>query len=223
MIHSPKSLKPFLTRQPKLLVLLANDTALGGVQTLALSFAGSSEAVDDDGTSIAMRLRGSGCGGSRPVGPYDPSPTAQLSMPPKAQFAMILDPTRYTKPASIWAALETGHVRLLKMSWPIEHAAKGGTLSRRQELPKKAFISVQELKAQYGDGNSDGVLPIISISFCWDTAPHPDPSGKQLETVAATLKAEKEKYADRAGEYFKGFTEMGVFWEYVHREARTLD
>ena len=225
MIYTAQSLKPFMTRQTELLVLLTNDAALGGVQSLSL-IAGSSKAVDD-GTSIAMRLRGSGCGGSKPARADDPSPTAQLG-PPKAQFATILDPTRYTEPASIWAALETGHVRLLKMSWLIEHAAKGGTLSRRQELPPEAFISVQELKAQYANAglnpyNMDGVLPIIAISFCWDTAPHPDPSGQQLATVSATLKKEKEKYAKANGKYFKGFTEMGVFWEYIHREARTLD
>ena len=89
MIYAAESLKPFLTRQPALCVL-KNDAALGGVQSLSLSFAGSSEAVDG-GTSIAMRLRGSGCGGSKPAGAEDPSPTAQLGMPPKAQFAMILD------------------------------------------------------------------------------------------------------------------------------------
>ena len=64
-------------------------------------------------------------------------------------------------------------------------------LSRRQELPPEAFFTVSELKAMYGDGNQDGVVPIIAISFCWDTAAHPDPRGKQLSTVAAALSATK--------------------------------
>ena len=41
-------------------------------------------------------------------------------------------------------------MRLIKMSYLIELADKGGTLSRRQELPDKAFISVGELKDLYG-------------------------------------------------------------------------
>ena len=90
---------------------------------------------------------------------------------------------RYTKPISIWVALMTGHVRLVKMSWLIKHAKAKGILSRRQELPEEAFFSVDELKRMYGDGNRDGVLPIIAISFCWLTASHPDPEGKQLATI----------------------------------------
>ena len=132
----------------------------------------------------------------------------------KAAVQTSLDLERYTKPESIWKALETGSVRLIKMSYLIELADKGGTLSRRQELPDEAFISVDELKDLYGKGNRDGVLPIIAISFCWDTAADPDPSGKQLATVAATLKVERESYAKSNGS-FKGFSEMGVFWDWA--------
>ena len=80
-----------------------------------------------------------------------------------------IDLARYTKPESIWVALMSGHVRLVRMSWLIEHSKAKGVLARRQELPKEAFISVDELKTLYGDGNTDGVLPIIAISFCWPT------------------------------------------------------
>ena len=78
------------------------------------------------------------------------------------------DTARYTEPTSIWTALETQHVRLPKMSWLIQHAKNNGILPRKQELPEEAFMSVQELKDIYGDGNRDGVLPIVVISFCWD-------------------------------------------------------
>ena len=45
---------------------------------------------------------------------------------------------------SIWVALMTGHVRLVKMSWLIKHAKAKGILSRRQELPEEAFtVEVQ--------------------------------------------------------------------------------
>ena len=118
-----------------------------------------------------------------------------------------VDEQRYTGAESIWAALKEKHVRLIKSSWIVEHNKTGNPLPRRQELPEEAFISVEELKRQYGDGNIDGVLPIIGISFCWDTAPNPDPRAKQLKTVAAMLEQERPKYAA------VGFTEMGVFWD----------
>ena len=121
---------------------------------------------------------------------------------------------RYTKPESIWAALEKGHVRLVRATYLMQLADEKGTLRRRQELPESAFIGVEELKALYGDGNEDGVLPIISISFCWDTAADPDPSGKQLATVAAKLKEEMAKYKEPK-DSFKGFTEMGIFWDWA--------
>ena len=63
-------------------------------------------------------------------------------------------------------------------------------------------------------GNRDGVLPIIAISFCWLTPPHPDPKGQQLAIIAATLEREQAKYAKAAGS-FKGFAEMGVFWDWL--------
>ena len=123
------------------------------------------------------------------------------------------DLTRYTEPASIWRALETGHVRLLKASYLTNLSDANGVLSRRQELPPEAFISVEELKRLYGEGNRDGVLPIIAILFCWETAAHPDPRGKQLVTVATTLKREMGKYA-------KFFSEMGVFWDWAALSQR---
>ena len=107
----------------------------------------------------------------------------------------LLDLTRYTKPDAIWAALATGHVRLLRMSWLIALSKAGKVLARRQELPDEAFISVEELKALFGEGNDDGVLPIIVISFCWLTPQYPDPDGKQLATIVKALEREKAKYA----------------------------
>ena len=128
------------------------------------------------------------------------------------------DLTRYTEPASMWEALRTGHVRLLKMTWIIKLSKAGKVLARRQELPEEAFITVAELEELFGDGNYDGVLPIIAISFCWLTPAHPDPEGKQLEVVAAALEREQAKYASVSewyGTSFKGFSEMGVFWDWA--------
>ena len=140
-----------------------------------------------------------------------PTPASAMAA---AHEPVIIDLARYTEPTSIWEALMTGHVRLVKMSWLIAAAEEKRILARRQELPDEAFISVEELKRMYGDGNKDGVLPIIAISFCWLTPSHPDPEGKQLATVAAMMQKEQAKYA-QAKDSFKGFSDMAVFWDWL--------
>lgn len=145
------------------------------------------------------------------------SPAYSLSsvfLPQKQMAPADVDHARYTAPESIWAALSTGSVRLARMSWIIQHWKAGGILNRRQELPEEAFVTVQELQHQYGNGNRDGVLPIIAISFCWLTQSHPDPDGQQLALVASRLEHEKNNYAQACGA-FKGFTEMGIFWDWL--------
>ena len=149
-----------------------------------------------------------------PVPPAEP-PSDLVTIP-------TTDPRRYTSPESIWEALEKKDVRLVKSSWIEAHSETGEPLPRRQELPEEAFITVEELKRQYehsqslyDPGKEDDVVPIVGISFCWDTPPHPDPRGMQLATVAAALKREMPKYVkfkDVFGEETPGFTDMGVFW-----------
>ena len=99
---------------------------------------------------------------------------------PEPECKMVDPATRYTAPYSIWQALETGAVRLTRMSYVIELAKAGGVLPRRQDLPEEAFIPLSELKAMYEEvkNNEDGVLPIVSISFCWDTPQLARPSCK---------------------------------------------
>eukprot|EP00966_Prymnesium_polylepis_P012601 289210-Prymnesium_polylepis.1 len=62
----------------------------------------------------------------------------------------------------------------------------------------------------FGEGNKDGVLPIIAISFCWATPAHPDPDGEQLGVVVKVLEGEMEKYSTGS------FMDMGIFWDVCH-------
>jgi len=64
------------------------------------------------------------------------------------------------------------------------------------------------------EGNRNGVLPIIAISFCWLTPAHPDPEGLQLATVVSVLERELPKYA-RAKDSFSGVQDMGIFWDWA--------
>eukprot|EP00966_Prymnesium_polylepis_P228074 5277477-Prymnesium_polylepis.1 len=45
------------------------------------------------------------------------------------------------------AGLNSGAVALLRLTWLVKHAKQGGVLSRRQELPAEAFVSLDELKS----------------------------------------------------------------------------
>ena len=65
----------------------------------------------------------------------------------------VLAVDRYSRPASIWAALETGCVRLVKLNWLIVYAKAGKVLPRRQDLPEAAFISLQQLKSMWEKSN----------------------------------------------------------------------
>eukprot|EP00966_Prymnesium_polylepis_P279238 6451189-Prymnesium_polylepis.1 len=130
------------------------------------------------------------------------------------ELEMGADLNRYTEPESIWAALMSGNVRVLRASWLVAHGKAGHILARRQDLPEEAFIGVDELKRILGEGNPDGVLPIIAISFCWATPAHPDPDGSQLRTVVKVLEREMKTYA-YTSEFggFKAFNDMGIFWD----------
>ena len=141
--------------------------------------------------------------------------TVRPGSPPRAQ-SQASEPGRYTEPDAIWAALERGSVALLRMTWLIELAEAGGVLPRRQDIPEAAFIGVEELKRicrkaiadSFGNHNHDKLVPILTISFCWDEPGHPDPRGVQLQTVAAALRRLRDEFAG----YW--FTEMGVFWDW---------
>ncbi|CAK0829152.1 unnamed protein product [Prorocentrum cordatum] len=140
---------------------------------------------------------------------------------PKKEEQESFGQTRYTDPASLFDALaftvEGLHpVRLVRMSWLLQQ--RGTVLHRRQELPEEAFVSPDELRAVWeagGRGGLDQVAPIVTISFCWDSREHPDPNGVQLSLVIDTLEEERHKYS-RAEfwNFFKGFSEMGVFWDW---------
>ena len=80
------------------------------------------------------------------------------------------DLTRYTKPDAIFHCMREGTVRLVRLSWLIETWQAGGVLTRLQDTPNEAFLPHEELEAIYTaipqKDNPDGVLPLISVSYC---------------------------------------------------------
>eukprot|EP00966_Prymnesium_polylepis_P266508 6156403-Prymnesium_polylepis.3 len=101
----------------------------------------------------------------------------------------------------------SGNVRLLRASWTVAHGKAGGILARRQDLPEKAFIGVEELKSMFGEGNEDGVLPPANHRHLVLLGNAGTSDGAQLREVVKVLEREVYKYAAA------GFRDMGIFWD----------
>ena len=75
-------------------------------------------------------------------------------------------------------------VMLIDMRFIIALGELGGTMVRRQDLPKEAFIDLDTLKKL----NGGFILPIISISHPWQQPDHPDPKEVNLQLLAKVMK-----------------------------------
>ena len=95
-------------------------------------------------------------------------------------------------------------VKLIDMRFIIALGELGGTMVRRQDLPKEAFIDLDTLKRLQGRG----ALPIISISHPWQQPDHPDPKEVNLQLLAKVMKLMLEFVKQRDGN-----TTFAVFFE----------
>ena len=93
-------------------------------------------------------------------------------------------------------------VKLIDMRFIIALGELGGTMVRRQDLPKEAFIDLDTLKRLNGGGS----LPIISISHPWQQPDHPDPKEVNLQLLAKVMKL-KLKSSASEGRTFAVFFE----------------
>ena len=82
-------------------------------------------------------------------------------------------------------------VKLIDMRFIIALGELGGTMVRRQDLPKEAFIDLDTLKRL----PSAGSLPIISISHPWPQPAHPAPQEVNLQLLAKVMKIMGGTYA----------------------------
>jgi len=98
-------------------------------------------------------------------------------------------------PASLRASLESGNVVLLRASWIIQLAERGGAaLPCRNDLTSEALWTTHEIMAsseimlrQLKAGSYMPSMPIVSVSLEWLSEDHPDPHREQLGMVATTL------------------------------------
>ena len=94
-------------------------------------------------------------------------------------------------------------VKLIDMRFIIALGELGGTMVRRQDLPKEAFIDLDTLKRLEDEGN----LPIISISHPWQQPDHPDPKEVNLQLLAKVMKLMLDAFKEDGIETFAVFFE----------------
>ena len=94
-------------------------------------------------------------------------------------------------------------VKLIDMRFIIALGELGGTMVRRQDLPKEAFIDLDTLKKLPCPGS----LPIISISHPWQQPDHPDPKEVNLQLLAKVMKLMLDYYK------WAGVGTFAVFFE----------
>ena len=91
-------------------------------------------------------------------------------------------------------------VKLIDMRFIIALGELGGTMVRRQDLPKEAFIDLDTLKRLKGPGI---LLPIISISHPWQQPDHPDPKEVNLQLLAKVMKIMLDEYGGTLAVFFE--------------------
>ena len=94
-------------------------------------------------------------------------------------------------------------VKLIDMRFIIALGELGGTMVRRQDLPKEAFIDLDTLKRLPWPYS----LPIISISHPWQQPDHPDPKEVNLQLLAKVMKLMLDEFKQY------GIGRFAVFFE----------
>jgi hypothetical protein len=167
--------------------------------------------------------------------------TGGLGGPPTAQSQTSVASAAATNPyfdvETLLASVESGAIAAVKGTWLVGLHKRGGRLSRRQDLPRKAFWSAGELRrVARALGDDFGVL-FVALSYRWLTKDHPDPDGFHLGIVASVAElylnprgwtnvVGDDQYSQLTAAFRKhglGLPEFALFWDYasLHQPPRT--
>ena len=94
---------------------------------------------------------------------------------------------------AIYDATENDAIAWVSVGYLMSIADAGGVLQRRQDIPRDAFLTVEEVKNQ----------ALYVLQYRWLSQTHPDPEGFYLKQLVEVLKKEKAHPRD------------GVFWEFA--------
>jgi len=112
--------------------------------------------------------------------------------------------------AEVELLLRSGAVAVLDAKWVVALSKRGGIISRRQELPDEAFLTLDEIVAA---GLVSGGLRLALVSYPWLHPSHPDPKGTTLALLAKVLEAYLAKD--------KGV--WALFWDYASLHQHPSD
>ena len=127
---------------------------------------------------------------------------------PMPQGAAIADPDKFTDPESLFKALEGPETELVSATWVVEEydAGRLKLLPKRGELPPKAILGVEKLRAIHAASETRNKLaPVIALSHFWRSKKHPDPDGITLKMLVDRLRNDLPRYLR------KGMKDMGLF------------
>jgi len=111
------------------------------------------------------------------------------------------DMDKYRKAYALKQAVISGDTALVRGTWLFRHIREGNPLPKRQDCPPEALWNPSELVEVMNTSRSipDGMsVPIVALSFGWETDEHPDPTGAQMRRVCCVVKRCLEQCSDVA-------------------------
>ena len=104
---------------------------------------------------------------------------------------------------ALYDATENGVIAWVSVEYLKSISDGGGLLPKRQNVPRDAFLTVEEVENQ----------ALFVLTYRWLTREHPDPNGFYLKQVVEVLKKERAHPRD------------GVFWDWaaLYQHPRTGD
>ena len=84
--------------------------------------------------------------------------------------------------------VESGAIGAISARWLVAHAAAGGRIMRRQDLPAEAFFTAAALRQLVKALGDDYGMLFVALSYRWLSKDHPDPDGFHLGIVAPVAK-----------------------------------
>jgi len=184
-----------------------------------------------EGSSLHDDVLAAGAAGAGPLGT-----AAGVTAAAQADNAEA-DRLRAETPAGFYAALRAVEgggeppMLLLRGSWirkqgeEIRKAKERGdtaalralAITYRQQMPKEAFMTAEEVEEQSKTINSGyRRLAAGAMSYCWEIPHHPDPVCNSFLALADALeRCHEEKRKDNEYGFFP--EDIGIFWDYPFR------
>jgi hypothetical protein len=129
-------------------------------------------------------------------------------------------------------SVDSGAIAPLSGRWLAAHAARGGRVARRQDLPPDAFMPPSTLRRLAAALEDQYGLLFVALSYRWLAKDEPDADGFHLQRVAEVARAylaptQGHSASSPLTAAFDarglGPPDFALFWEYARRANRHID